>query len=90
MKNEDSTCFISIFLLLGSAVPLVVWAASPSAHPFLGTLGVVLYVAGGVFGIYGANLATEPGETIAEMRKTVQTASGIADGALAMRKAAGS
>jgi VIT1/CCC1 family predicted Fe2+/Mn2+ transporter len=90
MKNEDSTCFISIFLLLGSAVPLVVWAASPSAHPFLGTLGVVLYLAGGVFGIYGAHLATEPGETIAEMGKTVPTASGIAGGALVMRKTAGS
>jgi hypothetical protein len=83
MKSENSTCLTSIVLLLASAVPLVAWAASPRAHPFLGALGVVLYLAGGVFGIYGAYLATEPGETIPEMTKAVPTA-------LAMKKAAGS
>ena len=89
MKHEDSTCLVSIFLLLASAVPLVVWAASPSAHPFLGTLGIVLYVVGGGVGIYGAYLATEPGETILETTKTVPTTSGTEDTKLAMRKAAG-
>jgi hypothetical protein len=83
MKSENSTCLTSIVLLLASAVPLAVWAASPKAHPFLGALGVVLFVVGGVFGIYGAYLATEPGATAAEMTKTVPAA-------LAMKKAAGS
>jgi hypothetical protein len=90
MKSENSTCLTSIVLLSASAVPLIAWAATPKAHPFLGILGGVLYVVGGVFGIYGAYLAAEPGETIAEMRKTMPTGSGTADGALAMRKTAGS
>jgi hypothetical protein len=50
----------------------------------------VLYVAGGVLGIYGAYLGTEPGETIAEMTKTVPPASGTADAVKAMKKTAGS
>ena len=89
MKNEDSTCLISILLLLASAVPLVVWASSPRVHPFLGTLGAVLFVVGGVIGIYGAYLGTEPGETIAEMTKTVPATSDTADGLKAMKKTAG-
>jgi hypothetical protein len=90
MKNEDSACLISILLLLASAVPLAVWAASPKFHPFLGIFGAVLYVAGGVLGIYGAYLGTEPGETIAEMTKTVPPTSGTADAVKAMKKTAGS
>ncbi len=89
MKNEDSTCLVSILVLLVSAVPLVGWAASPRAHPFLGTLGILLYVVGGGVGIYGAFLATEPGETIPETTKTVPSTSGTEHAKLAMRKAAG-
>jgi len=64
-------------------VPLIAWAATPKAHPFLSILGGVLCVVGGVFGIYGAYLATEPGQTFPEMTKTVPAA-------LAMNKASGS
>ena len=90
MKNEDSSCLISILLLLASAVPLAVWASSPKVHPFLGIFGAVLYVAGGVFGIYGAYLGTEPGEIIAKMTKTVPPTSGTAHAVKAMTKTAGS
>ena len=90
MKNEDSACLTSILLLLASAVPLAVWASSPKFHPFLGIFGALLYVAGGVLGIYGAYLGTEPGETIPKMAKTVPPASGTAEAVKAMRKTAGS